>query len=159
MNEKMQLLSRGLILFYCIACTGLIVLGYWLFPFVFGKSFNNMYWPFLFLVPAILSYSVTHLLTAYYGGKKVLSVNFWGNVFALALIVIGDVIFIPSYGIKGAAIVSSVGYLCYMSYMMFAHTREYKSRFADFLFFRKSDWQLLQKILADKFLLRKQENS
>ena len=159
MNEKMQLLSRGLIVLYSIACTGLLLVGYWLFPFVFGASFNNMYWPFLLLVPAILSYSVTHLLTAYYGGKKVLSVNFWGNVFALAIIIGGDMMFIPVYGIKGAAVVSSAGYICYMCYMMYAHTREYKSKFADFLLFRKSDWQMLQKILAEKFLSRKQENS
>jgi len=159
MNEKMQLLSRGLIVLYSIACTGLLLVGYWLFPFVFGASFNNMYWSFLLLVPAILSYSVTHLLTAYYGGKKVLSVNFWGNVFALAVIIAGDIIFIPVYGIKGAAVVSSAGYICYMCYMMYAHTREYKSKFADFLLFRKSDWQMLQKTLAEKFLSRKQENS
>ncbi len=159
MNEKMQLLSRGLIVLYSIACTGLLLVGYWLFPFVFGSSFNNMYWSFLLLVPAILSYSVTHLLTAYYGGKKVLSVNFWGNVFALAVIITGDIIFIPYYGIKGAAVVSSAGYICYMCYMMYAHTREYKSRFADFLLFRKSDWQMLQKTWTEKFLSRKQENS
>ena len=159
MNEKMQLLSRGLIVLYSIACTGLLLVGYWLFPFVFGASFNNMYWPFLLLVPAILSYSVTHLLTAYYGGKKVLSVNFLGNVFALTIIIAGDIVFIPVYGIKGAAVVSSAGYICYMCYMMYAHTREYKSKFADFLLFRKSDWQMLQKILAEKFLSRKQENS
>lgn len=159
MNKKMQLLSRGLILFYAIACSGLLLIGYWLFPFVFGESFNKMYLPFLFLVPAVLSYSVTHLLTAYYGGKKVLSVNFWGNVFALALIVIGDLLFIPAYGIKAAAIVSSTGYVCYMCYMMYAHTKEYKSRFSDFLLFRKSDWQMLQKTVAEKFLSRKQENA
>ena len=155
MNEKMQLLSRGLILFYCIACSGLIVLGYWLFPFVFGETFNNMYLPFILLVPAILSYSVIHLLAAYYSGKKVLSVNFKGNLIALIIIVVGDMLLIPRFGINGAASVSSVGYICYMSFILLMHRKEYKSRFADFLLFRKKDGVLFYKLLMEKITSRK----
>lgn len=158
MNEKMQILSRGLILFYSIACIFLAATGYWLFPFVFGATFNNMFHPFILLIPAILSYSVVHLLAAYYGGKKVLNVNFKGNVIALSLIVAGDILFIPVFGIIGAAIVSSIGYICYMSYMLYAHSKEYKSRFADFLFFRKTDWKLFYRMLENNFLSPKKEN-
>jgi O-antigen/teichoic acid export membrane protein len=159
MNTKMQLLSRGLILTYCIACCGLVALGYWLFPFVFGETFNNMYWPFVLLVPAILSYSVIHLLAAYYSGKKVLSVNFKGNLLALIIIVGGDMLVIPYFGIRGAAVVSSIGYICYMSFILLMHRKEYKSRFADFLFFRKKDGQLFYKLLMGKISSRKSEAS
>jgi O-antigen/teichoic acid export membrane protein len=155
MNVKMQLLSRGLILSYCIACSGLIAVGYWLFPFVFGETFNNMYLPFVLLVPAILSYSVIHLLAAYYSGKKVLSVNFKGNLVALFIIVVGDMLVIPHFGINGAAIVSSIGYICYMSFILLMHRKEYKSSFADFLFFRKKDGQLFYKLLMEKISFRK----
>lgn len=159
MNEKMQLLSRGLILSYCIVCSGLVAVGYWLFPFVFGETFNNMYLPFVLLVPAILSYSVIHLLAAYYSGKKVLSVNFKGNLIALTIIVVGDILVIPRFGITGAAIVSSVGYICYMSFILLMHRKEYKSRFADFLFFRKKDGQLFYKLLKEKMASRKTDIS
>jgi O-antigen/teichoic acid export membrane protein len=155
MNEKMQLLSRSLIIFYCIACAGLVAVGYWLFPFVFGETFNNMYFPFVLLVPAILSYSVIHLLAAYYSGKKVLSVNFNGNLIALFIIVVGDILVIPRFGINGAAIVSSIGYICYMSFILLMHRKEYKSRFADFLFFRKKDGQLFYKMLMEKISFRR----
>ncbi|MEJ8843917.1 polysaccharide biosynthesis C-terminal domain-containing protein [Lacibacter sp. H375] len=159
MNEKMQLLSRGLILFYCIACLGLVAVGYWLFPFVFGETFNKMYLPFLLLVPAILSYSVIHLLAAYYSGKKVLSVNFKGNLLALIIIIGGDLLAIPRFGITGAAIVSSIGYICYMSFILLMHRKEYKSSFADFLFFRKKDGQLFYKLLMEKISSRKTDVS
>ncbi|QNA46650.1 lipopolysaccharide biosynthesis protein [Lacibacter sediminis] len=159
MNEKMQLLSRGLILSYCIACGGLVALGYWLFPFVFGETFDNMYVPFVLLVPAILSYSVIHLLAAYYSGKKVLSVNFKGNLIALVIIVVGDMLVIPRFGITGAAIVSSIGYISYMSFILLMHRKEYKSRFADFLFFRKKDGQLFYKLLMEKISSRKTDVS
>lgn len=159
MNEKMQLLSRGLILAYCIACLGLVAVGYWLFPFVFGETFTNMYLPFVLLVPAILSYSVIHLLAAYYSGKKVLSVNFKGNLVALIIIVVGDMLIIPRFGITGAAIVSSIGYICYMSFILLMHRKEYKSSFADFLFFRKKDGQLFYKLLVEKIVSRKTDVS
>jgi O-antigen/teichoic acid export membrane protein len=159
MNEKMQLLSRGLILSYCIACGGLVAVGYWIFPFVFGETFNNMYRPFVLLVPAILSYSVIHLLAAYYSGKKVLSVNFKGNLIALVIIVVGDMLVIPRFGITGAAIVSSIGYVCYMSFILLMHRKEYKSSFADFLFFRKKDGQLFYKLLMEKISSRKTDVS
>ncbi|MEQ1797065.1 MAG: polysaccharide biosynthesis C-terminal domain-containing protein [Lacibacter sp.] len=156
-NEKMQMLSRGLILAYSICCAVLLSIGYWLFPLVFGKTFSSMYWPFFFLVPGILSYSVTHLITAYYSGKKVLGVNLRSILIALIIIIIGDIIVIPVFGIKGAAVVSSIGYSCYLSYMMFVHTREYKSKFSDFLLFRKSDWLLLQKAVVQAIYSRKQD--
>jgi O-antigen/teichoic acid export membrane protein len=150
MNEKMQLLSRGLILFYSIACLLLLLTGFWLFPLVFGPTFQKMYLPFILLIPAILSYSVIHLLAAYYSGKKVLRVNLTGNIVALTVIVAGDYFVIPSYGIAGAAVVSSVGYICYMSYMLYAHAKEYRSRFVDFLLFRKTDAQLLLRLIKEK---------
>lgn len=159
MNAKMQLLSRGLIISYTLICLILATLGYWLFPFVFGPTFSQMYSPFILLVPAILSYSVVHLLAAYYSGKKVLNINFWGNVIALAVIVTGDVLLIPVLGINGAAMVSSIGYITYMSYMIYAHSKEYKSRFADFLIFRLKDWNMLIKVLEEKFLSQKQQES
>ncbi len=159
MNEKMQLLSRGLILFYGVACIGLIGVGYWLFPFVFGQSFNNMYMPFVLLVPAILSYSVIHLLAAYYSGKKVLRVIFRGNLLALIIIIVGDVIVIPRFGITGAAAVSSIGYISYMIFILLMHRNEYKSRFADFLVFRKKDGILFYKLLLEKISSRKTDEA
>lgn len=156
-NETIQLLSRGMILIYGLACAALVSVGYWLFPFVFGETFNNMFWPFLLLVPAILSYSVIHLLAAYFGGKKVLSIGFWGNVLTLALIITGDMLFIPSYGIKAAAIVSSSGYIFLLCFMIMAHIREYNSSFSAFLLFRRSDWVLLQKTITHAISSRKQE--
>lgn len=158
MNVKMQLLSRTLILLYGISCALLVAVGFWLFPFVFGNTFNKMYVPFILLVPAILSYSVTHLLTAYYGGKKVLSVNFWGSVIALTIIISGDLIFIPVYGIKGAAVVSSIGYISYMSYMMIAHIREYKSKIADFLIFKQNDWKTFYSIAIENIFPTKKDS-
>lgn len=154
-NIKMQVLSRGLIFIYGLACLLLILLGYWLFPIVFGETFKNMYLPFVLLTPAILSYSVIHLLAAYFSGKKVLHIGVWGNVFTLTIIIIGDILFIPTYGIKAAAMVSSVGYLFLMLFLIFIHSKEYKSRLVDFLIIKRSDWYLLKNTIRQTVLARK----
>lgn len=154
-NLKMQIVSRGMILGYAIVLLGLMLSGYWLFPFVFGLTFQSMYIPFLLLMPGILAYSVIHLLAAYFSGKKVLSIGFWGNVITLFFIVAGDIIVIPEFGINGAAIISSLGYIFLMCIMIYAHRRKYNSSFRDFLLFRNSDLQLLRKILLQTVYSRK----
>ena len=84
-----------------------------------------------------------------------MSVNFKGNLLALIIIVVGDMLVIPRFGIIGAATVSSVGYICYMSFILLMHRKEYKSRFADFLLFRKTDGVLFYKLLMEKLTSRK----
>jgi O-antigen/teichoic acid export membrane protein len=64
--------------------------------------------------------------TAYFSGKKRLDINLKGALLALILIVTGDVIFIPRYGISGAALISSFGYILYQFYVMFFFAKEYK---------------------------------
>lgn len=155
MNEKMQLLSRILIISYGIVCLFLLITGYWLFPFVFGPTFKNMFTPFALLVPAILSYSVVHLLAAYYGGKRLLSINFWASVLTLVIIIAGDVLIIPFWGILGAALISSIGYSVCLLYMLHIHSKEYNSTFRDFLFFTKNDWMMFSKLIKEKGVLRK----
>lgn len=155
MNEKMQLLSRILIISYGIFCLFLLLTGYWLFPFVFGPTFKNMFTPFALMIPAILSYSVVHLLAAYYGGKRHLSINFRASVLTLVIIIVGDVVVIPFWGIWGAALISSIGYTACLLYMFRVHSKQYESRLKDFLVFNKNDWQLFCKLLSEKGLLNK----
>lgn len=143
-NAKLQQLSRMLI--FCYAMAGLMVAlgGFWFFPWLLGESFQQMYLPFLLAFPGIIAFSATHLLAAYYSGKKKLSANLVGNLFALIVIVAGDILFIPVGGIAAAAAVSSVGYLTYWGYLLWLHHREYGSSIGEFLLCRTADFETLQ---------------
>jgi O-antigen/teichoic acid export membrane protein len=114
-DKLLTLLSRSIFLFYLLACAFLILTGKWLFPYVFGESFTAMYQPFLWLIPGILSLSGIFTLTAYFAGKNRIKVNITGSIYALVVIVIADMFFIPQYGIRAAAIISSTGlhYCCF----------------------------------------------
>jgi O-antigen/teichoic acid export membrane protein len=148
-NKLLTLLSRSIFLLYSLLCILLALVGKWLFPFVFGESFTAMYQPFLWLIPGILSLSGIFTLTAYFAGKNRIRVNIIGSVYALLFIVVGDIIFIPTYGIEAAAIASSLGYIVYQVYIITVFKKEYQTAVADFFIFRSSDWKQIKQTTKD----------
>ena len=146
-NNLLTLLSRSIFFLYIFACLFLALTGKWLFPVVFGESFTAMYQPFVFLIPGILSLSGIFTLTAWFAGKNRIKINITGSVYALVVILVGDLIFIPKYGINAAAMISSVGYIVYQVYVIAVFKKEYPCSVADFFIFRSSDWkQIKQRI-------------
>jgi O-antigen/teichoic acid export membrane protein len=144
-NKLLTLLSRSIFLLYTLTCLVLALCGKWLFPLLFGESFADMYLPFLLLIPGILSLSGIFTLTAYFAGKNRIGVNITGSVYALIVIVAGDILFIPKYGIQAAAIISSTGYFIYQVYIIAVFKKEYQIAIADFFIFRSSDWTQIKK--------------
>lgn len=147
-NRILPLVARSILTLYIAACSILSLCGYWLFPFVFGKSFSGMYQPFLLLIPGILSLSGLFIVTAYYAGKNQIMVNIKGSLWALVVIVTADRIFIPRYGINAAALVSSAGYIIYQLYVLTVFKKQYGASISDFFIFRLSDWQELKNNLT-----------
>jgi O-antigen/teichoic acid export membrane protein len=116
--RELQILSRLLLLAYTLVVTVLLISGQWLFPYIYGQSFGQMYWAFVLLSPGILSLSTLTLVAAYNAGRGKMIVNLRGAVIALLVIVAGNSIFSASYGIYAAAAVSSLGYITYQVYIM-----------------------------------------
>ena len=151
LSKLLTILSRSIFFLYLLVCLVLALTGKWLFPFVFGESFTNMYQPFLWLIPGILSLSGIFTLTAWFAGKNRMRVNITGSVYALIVILIGDIIFIPKYGINAAALVSSVGYIVYQVYIIVVFKKEYPCSAADFFIFRWSDWKQIKNSISVSF--------
>ena len=139
MKDILKMISRSVLFLYAAVCFLLVISGKWLFPFVFGETFTNMYIPFLFLIPGILGLSTLYTLTAYYAGKNRIIVNLKGALLTLLIIVTGDIVFIPEYGINAAAMVSSVGYIAYHAYVLSVFSKEYNTPVIDFFIFKFSD--------------------
>jgi len=136
-------LSRLVFALYACLLFGLAIFGYWLFPAVFGDSFDRMYIPFLWLIPGVFSLSLVALVNAYNAGKRNLMVNVKGSVLALTCIVIGDFWLIPQGGIIAAAQVSSLGYLLYAVYILFDFWRQYRVSLFDFFTLRRTDFSFV----------------
>lgn len=150
-NSLLTMLSRTVFWLYVLACLLLVISGKWLFPFIFGKDFVEMYQPFVLLIPGILSLSGLFTLTAYYAGKNRMKVNIIGSFLALVVIIVGDSIFIPVYGINAAALMSSIGYIVYQLYVLIIFNKEYHTQMREFFIFKIADWKNMKKLLPGYF--------
>jgi O-antigen/teichoic acid export membrane protein len=80
------------------------------FIWLFGKTFDEMYVPFLVLLPGILFLSMHTVIAAFFGAKNKPSYNVISTGAGLVVVLIGDLFLIKKMGITGAALVSSLGY-------------------------------------------------
>jgi len=147
----LTVLSRCIFTTYFLVCMVLAVAGESFFPFVFGASFAQMYHPFLCLIPGILALSGIFTITAYFAGINKIRHNIIGSLLALMVILAGDIIFIPRYGITAAALVSSAGYLVYQVYVIFIINKEFGTKLRDFFIFRFSDMTQIKNYFTAKY--------
>ena len=139
-REIIPFLTRFVFITYALTSLVLSIIGSWLFPFVFGESFSLMYKCFLFYIPGVLGFSALYTFTAYYSGRNKVIINLKGCAIGLCVAVIGDIVFVPRYGINGAACVSSLAYLFYFAFVLRVFMKEFGLSLKDFFFFKKKDW-------------------
>lgn len=149
-NQSILILFRVFLVVFLLVITAVAIIGNRLFPFVFGASFNNITIPLLLLLPGIFGIAVLVLLSAYFSGKGKVSINVKGAALALAVVFIGDFIFIPKYGIYAAAIVSTVGYLVNLVYALWHFFNDYQLKYAILFKFNKEDFVWLKNMLLNK---------
>lgn len=147
MIEKILRLGRIISVLYIVLFAFISVAGKWMFPFIFGHSYRLMYHPFLLLLPGIWALSNLFILSAYFGGVNKVRVNVTGAALALLVIVAGDILFIPKYGIEGAAAVSSAGYFVNFLYSFFCIKREHPVSIKQYLPLNKVDIKWLRSII------------
>lgn len=143
MKKNVQQLSRIIFTAVILICIIPATTGYWLFPFLFGSSFTEMYIPFLLLIPGIAAIATLYPYTAFYAGAGNTVKNIIGSLLALVVILIGDILLIPPFGIAGAAAVCSVGYMLYEAYILLQFKKQYGLTFSDCFVLKKEDFTLL----------------
>jgi len=134
-------------LIYVFILLFVVLSGEWFFPFVFGDSFYNMYLPFILLLPGLWALNNLFVLSAYFGGTNNVKVSVWGAALGLLFILVGDMLFIPKYGIVAAAIVSSVGYFINFYFSFYHLQKEYKVNFVAYFKIQKEDIQWLFSVI------------
>jgi len=123
-KKNINKFSGRLFLLYAVVCAVIAASGYWLFPWVFGPSYSKMYFAFVLLIPGILFMSGLYPYTAYFAGEDRIRVNIIGSFLAFTFILFADYLFIPRYGIYGAALISSIGYFIYYCYVFLVFIKE-----------------------------------
>lgn len=145
MNRQLQLISRNLLLLFLFMGVVVFTCGSRLFTWVFGSTFDTMFWPFLVLLPGIYCLSVLLVMSAYFSGINRPGVNVAGALCGLVVIIVGDLLLIPRMGIIGAAIVSSAGYAVCMLYALIAFKKSSSTDISGFFTYRRGDQNWLKK--------------
>jgi O-antigen/teichoic acid export membrane protein len=112
-NVVVKLVFRMITLFILLYIFIAIASYLWaneMFIWLFGDTFNEMYFPFLILLPGILFLSVHIIIAAFFGGNNKPYYNFISTLVGLIIVLAGDFLLIKQMGITGAALVSTVGY-------------------------------------------------
>lgn len=148
-SEKIAIIARVLLLVYIIVCTSLAVTGFWLFPFIFGNTFSQMYISFLLLMPGILALVMVYPVTAYFAGIKRLKVNVMSLFLTFLVIIAGNIIITPRYGINGAAAVSSIGYIFYHTFLLFFFRKENSISYLRIYKISIKDFYKLKQMITD----------
>jgi len=77
-------------------------------------------------------------------------INVIGGVFALIVVVIGNIIFIPLWGINAAAAVSTVGYTVNLLYSLYHFFKDHQFSLSVLYLFNKADWYWVKNMLFNK---------
>jgi O-antigen/teichoic acid export membrane protein len=149
-GADLKILSRIVFMAAISGCFVLALTGYWLFPAVFGEKFDDMYLPFLLLAPGIIAICLAYPLAGYFSGRNRISINIFSSLLALVLIVAGNIIFIPLYGIRGAAAVSSLGYLTLCGFLLFNFKKYETAGVRDLFVPRKTDLAWLMQFIRKR---------
>lgn len=143
MKDRLRLLVRISNLLVLLFSIILLATGRWLFPFVFGDSFDRMYPLFLFFIPGLFAASASGFFTAWYFGSGHLRYNFISAGIQFLSMLAGFFILIRPWGARGAAAAFSLSTVLSLTYDLLVFRKLTACRFRDFLPAGPADWKRL----------------
>lgn len=153
-RQRLQQISRLLVFFILPIFMIVALCGYWLFPLVYGKTFSNMYLPFVLMMPGIFSLCILIPFSSYFAGKNLVSVNIWGSVIALVLLILLCYFLVPVFGILGAAVSCSISYTACLFFELWFFYKKGSVTVKDLLLLKKSDLAIMKDNEFFKNILR-----
>ena len=106
--------------YFILIITGAVILissGKYIYPFVFGKDFNEMSHYMIILLPGFVCLGLLTLVNAVYLSKGNVKKIFKGDIIGFFIVLVADTFLVPQYGVYAAAIVSSISYVIVFLYL------------------------------------------
>jgi len=134
-------LSNTVILLFSI---GVLAIGWWIFPLLFGPSFGNVYRIFTGFIPGLFAVCSSGFFTAWYFGSGHIKFNGVSAGIQLVAMLAGFFIF-PAP--MGTALAFSLASLLSLGYDLWVFRKFYQWSLRDILFIRTSDWGTIRSVL------------
>ena len=117
----------------------------------FGAPFAESAWAVWLLLPGIVTFSVARILSMYLLGRNRLKIDLFASLTGLVVTLVLDLVLIPRYGFRGAAIASSIAYTSGMLFSLTWVVRHSTISLRGLLVARASDGVLLARRLRATF--------
>jgi O-antigen/teichoic acid export membrane protein len=153
-KEDMLLFMRVLFCINIIAGVVSFLVLPFIIVFIFGNIYNESVLPFRILLPGMILFCNTTVLAAYFAGRNSLRVNLAGSALCFVSILVADILLIPSFGMKGAAIASSIGYSLSCIFSVAVYCRQTGTPVGQLFYPRAADWKNLR-LALNKIILKK----
>lgn len=121
-----------------------------LIPFIFGNDFQGTVLPFIILLPGVIIFTLTTILAAYFAGINRQDINLKISFFCFFTILIGDILLVPKFGIKGAAVASCIGYSLSGFASVYVFSKKLGWNFQELLLIKKKDFMLIKNVFRGK---------
>lgn len=116
-------LSKICLLLTLLAVVVLILLPNTLFIYLFGKDFSEMQEVIQIISPGIILMGFTGIYSHYFSGTGLMKISTYASSFALIVTILSGIFLIPEYGLRGAAIASSLSYSVSSLYLVVQFSR------------------------------------
>ena len=117
---------------------GSLLIYLFFLPPVYFDGFVSL----LIMIPGYLLFIITTMLAAWFSANRLLKVNFYGSLICCMLMLLLDVILIPSLSYKGAAIANLIVYGFTTIYFIYRSLSLLNISLKDFFTIKKSDFNL-----------------
>lgn len=128
-SNSFSLLWRSLIIIYVSAMLLSVLVGKPIISFLWGQGYDEMYGTWLFYIPGVLFLAISYLFSPLFAGKGQVIYNILIGLVALIVVAVCSFIFVPLWGIRGAAIASSAGFMSMMILYIIIAKRKFGFRF------------------------------
>jgi len=125
----------------------MLLVGGWLFPFLFGPTFDGMYGIFVCFIPGIFAECSSGYLTAWYFGHGHIRYNLISAGIQLLSMTLFFFMLVGSAGAKGAALAFSLSGSLSLAYDLWILRKQSPYAFRDILWIRNVDWKSIQRLI------------
>ena len=143
-RQVTPIICRGVI---SVTLIGAVVLGFFSYPLIsilFGDDYVDAFVPMLILLPGIVALSGFRVLANDIAARGRPELNMYFSLIVVAANVIGNIVFIPMYGLRGAAAATSIAYILHLILGMSVYNWLTGNGWYDTIFLKVSDVQAIR---------------
>lgn len=143
LTGRVSRLSLAITFLFCVATA---LGGEYIIRIAFTDEFAMAYLPLLLLLPGILCFNLSQILSTDLAGRGKPEIGTYATLIGLIVTVIGNFILTPIYGIAGAAITASMAYFVAAVVVAWVYMQVSKQTLLDIIFLSRNDFLAVKQL-------------